>query len=303
MSKLVMERLGEMEVFVRVVHEGGFSKAARSLDLTPSAVSKLIARLEERLGARLLVRTTRSLTLTDEGRAFFEASGRILQEVSDAEDAAASGSVRGRLRITSSLTFGNMYVVPHLDDFLARNPDLAVELAFTDDLVSLLAQQADVAIRIGPLSDSSLTARKIGDVRRVVCASPNYLDKHGVPAVPADLEPHQCMSFTFRTPKDRWPFLIGGNVVEQLAPGSIEVNNGETMRHLLLTGAGIARVGRFIVADDIEAGRVVPLLEDFNPGDVETIHAVYVGAGPLPRRVRAFIDFLMEVIPPRLAVL
>lgn len=296
MPRIAMERSGEMEVFARVVQEGGFSAAARSLDLTPSAVSKLIARLEARLGVRLLVRTTRALTLTEEGEAYHHAARRILQELDDADQAAARGAVRGRLRVNTTIPFGTMFVAPAMPAFLARNPNLIVDLSFTDGIVDLVAEKTDVAIRMGNLPDSGLIARKLGQSRRVVCAAPSYLERMGKPETPADLERHDCLTFNFRRARPSWPFRHDGRDVEQPVTGSLVVNNGETMKQMALAGAGIARLGLFHVAAEIAAGALVPLLEDCNPGDLELVHAVHVGGGPLPPRVRAFIDHMVAFL-------
>lgn len=296
MPRILMERSGEMEVFARVVQDGGFSAAARNLDITPSAVSKLIARLETRLGTRLLVRTTRALTLTEEGEAYHHAALRILQELNDADQQATGGAVRGRLRINATIPFGSMFVAPAMPDFIARNPDLIVDLSFTDGIVDLVAEKTDVAIRMGNLPDSGLIARKLGQSRRVVCASPEYVARRGAPKVPADLEQHDCLTFNFRRARPSWPFRCEGREIAQPVKGSIAVNNGETMKQMVLAGAGIARVGLFHVADEIAAGWLVPLLEDLNPGDLELVHAIYVGGGPLPHRVRAFIEYMVEVL-------
>lgn len=296
MPRILMERSGEMEVFARVVQDGGFSAAARNLDITPSAVSKLIARLETRLGTRLLVRTTRALTLTEEGEAYHHAALRILQELNDADQEAAGGAVRGRLRINTTIPFGSMFVAPAMPDFIARNPDLIVDLSFTDGIVDLVAEKTDVAIRMGNLPDSGLIARKLGQSRRVVCASPEYVARRGSPKVPADLEQHDCLTFNFRRARPSWPFRCEGREIAQPVTGSVAVNNGETMKQMVLAGAGIARIGLFHVADEIAAGRLVPLLEDLNPGDLELVHAIYVGGGPLPHRVRAFIEYMVEVL-------
>ncbi|CDZ26534.1 LysR substrate-binding domain-containing protein [Neorhizobium galegae] len=293
MPPILMERSGEMEVFARVVQDGGFSAAARNLDITPSAVSKLIARLEARLGTRLLVRTTRALTLTEEGEAYHHAALRILQDLNDADQEAAGGAVRGRLRINTTIPFGTMFVAPAIPDFIARNPNLIVDLSFTDGIVDLVAEKTDVAIRMGNLPDSGLIARKLGQSRRVVCAAPGYLARQGSPQTPADLEHHDCLTFNFRRARPSWPFRNDGRDIAQPVKGSIVVNNGETMKQMALAGAGIARVGLFHVADEIAAGRLIPLLEDFNPGDLELVHAVYVGGGPLPHRVRAFIEHMV----------
>lgn len=291
-----MERSGEMEVFARVVQEGGFSAAARSLDLTPSAVSKLIARLEARLGARLLVRTTRALTLTEEGEVYHHAALRILQELNDADQEAAGGAVRGRLRVSATIPFGTMFVAPTMPAFIARNPHLIVDLSFTDGIVDLVAEKTDVAIRMGNLPDSGLIARKLGQSRRVVCAAPAYLERRGKPQMPADLGRHDCLTFNFRRARPSWLFHQEGRDLEQPVMGSLVVNNGETMKQMALAGAGIARLGLFHVAEDIAAGRLVSLLEDWNPGDLEMVHAIYVGGGPVPHRVRAFIEYMIETL-------
>lgn len=296
MPRILMERSGEMEVFARVVQDGGFSAAARNLDITPSAVSKLIARLEARLGTRLLVRTTRAVTLTQEGEAYHHAALRILQELNEADQEAAGGAVRGRLRVNTTIPFGTMFVAPAIPEFIARNPDLIVDLSFTDGIVDLVAEKTDVAIRMGNLPDSGLIARKLGQSRRVVCASPDYLARRGSPQTPADLAYHDCLTFNFRRARPSWPFRDRDRDIAQLVQGSIVVNNGETMKQMVLAGAAIARVGLFHVADDIAAGRLIPLLEDFNPGDLELVHAVYVGGGPLPHRVRAFIEHMVVTL-------
>ncbi len=293
MPRILMERSGEMEVFARVVQEGGFSAAARSLDLTPSAVSKLIARLEDRLGARLLVRTTRALTLTEEGDAYYRAATRVLQDLNAADQAASAGAVRGRLRINASLPFGTARVAPAIPAFLARHPDVTVDLSFTDDIVDLVAQKADIAIRVGALPDSALMARRLGHSRRIVCAAPAYLAAHGTPQLPAELDRHNCLGFTFRRTGTPWPFVVAGEEIALPVSGNCLVNNGTTLRQMALAGLGIARTGHWHVADDIAAGRLVPILEDHNPGDLELIHAVYVGGGHLPHRVRAFIDHMV----------
>lgn len=290
-----MERSGELEVFVRVVQEGGFSAAARSLGLTPSAVSKLISRLEQRLGTRLFVRSTRSLNLTDEGEAYYRAGVQIINELNDAEQAASTGSVKGYLRVNASLPFGEMFgeLIP---EFLKRYPDVVIDLSLTDELIDLRSQKTDVAIRFGPMLDSSMFARVLGQSRRVVCASPDYLKQNGKPKKPEDLRQHNCLKFNFRRSITSWKFLVKQQVKEYPVSGNLLINNGQTMKQMLLAGAGIGRVGYWHVADDIQAGKLVSLLEKYNPGDLEIIHAVYVGGSHVPHRVRAFIDFLVEAL-------
>jgi len=294
MPRILMDRSGELEVFLRVVREGAFSAAARSLDLTPSAVSKLIARLEARLGTRLFVRTTRALTLTEEGEAYRQAGLRVVQELDEAEAAATAGAVRGRLRVNASIPFGAMFVAPLVPTFLARHPDVILDLSLSDDMIDLLAQRADVAIRTGTLPDSALVARKLGASRRIVCAAPSYLKRRGTPRTPAELADHTCLTFNLRRARPGWPFTLGDRTVEQPVAGNLLVNNGETIRQMAVAGVGIIRVGLFHVAADIKAGNLVPLLEKHNPGDLEQIHAVHVGGGHVPSRVRAFIDHLVK---------
>jgi len=297
MARIAMERSGEMEVFVRVVEEGGFSAAARGLDLTPSAVSKLVARLEQRLGARLLTRTTRALRLTEEGEAYHRAALRLLQDLNDTERAVAAGAVRGTVRVNASVPVGRMFVAPALPAFLARYPDTSVDLSLTDDIVNLLENRTDVAIRVGNLPDSALVARKLAQSPRVPVASPAYLEKHGTPRSPADLAAHNCIGFNFRRTLSRWRFREGSRDFEQIVTGNIQVNNGETARQLAVEGLGIARLGRFHVVEDIAAGRLVPLLDAFDSQDMELIHAIYVGGGgEVPGRVRAFIAHMAEVM-------
>jgi len=295
MARVMMERSGEMEVFARVVQDGGFSAAARSLDLSPSAVSKLIARLETRLGARLLIRTTRALRLTEEGEAYHRAALRVLQDMNEADLAVAAGAVRGRLRVSVSVPFGRLIVVPALADFLARYPDTSIDLSLSDDIVNLLANQTDIAIRVGNLPDSALVAKKLAQTPRALVASPDYLARMGVPRSPADLAGHTCIGFNFRPSRAGWPFRDGTRVFEQLVTGNVVVNNGETARQAALEGLGIARLGRFHVVDDLAAGRLMTVLGAFIAGEMELIHAIYVGGGEVPGRVRAFITHMAEV--------
>lgn len=299
MARPDINRSGEIEVFVRVVEAGSFSAAARILRMTPSAVSKLIARLEARLGARLVSRSTRKLQLTPEGVAFFDSGVRILADMAAAEREAAAGAApRGRLRINSYVPFGQHRLIPLLPRFLERYPEIAVDLVLTDNVIDLMEERADVAIRAGPLGESRLVARKLGQSPVVVVAAPSYVRTHGTPRTPADLDHHNRMGFCFVRHVDGWPFVdAAGKAVLVPITGNALVSDGEAMRLMVLSGTGIARLARWHVEPDIAAGRLVTLLEDFNPGDEELTHAVYVGQGKhLPARVRAFLDFLVETV-------
>ncbi|MER9518045.1 LysR substrate-binding domain-containing protein [Mesorhizobium sp. M0614] len=299
MARPDINRSGEIEVFVRVVEEGSFSSAARALRMTPSAVSKLIARLEARLGARLVSRSTRKLQLRPEGTAFYDSGLRILADMAAAEQEAAAGaSPRGRLRVNSYVPFGVHRLIPLLPRFLERYPEISIDLVLTDSVIDLMAERADVAIRAGPLSESRLVARKLGQSPVVVVAAPSYLEAHGTPLTPADLDRHNRMGFGFVRHIDGWPFLdADGRAIMVPITGNTLVSDGEAMRLMALAGAGVARLAHWHVAADIAAGRLVSLLEAFNPGDEEPTHAVYVGQGRhLPARVRAFLDFLGESV-------
>ncbi|WP_296257274.1 MULTISPECIES: LysR family transcriptional regulator [unclassified Pseudomonas] len=288
-------RSGEMEVFVKVAQEGSLSAAARSLDLTPSAVSRIIARTEQRLGTRLLLRTTRAITLTAEGQAFLRGARRILADLAEVEEAITDQGVpRGRLRVSAALAHGRMKIVPLVAAFSARYPQVLLDLMLGDEVVDILGGQADVAVRFGHLPDSPLSARCIGETGQVIVASPEYLQRHGTPAEPEDLLRHNCLRFNFRRAAPDWPFRRDGLEFSLKVGGTIECSSGEALAQLARLGAGIARIGAFSVTDDLQRGTLVPLLEDCNPGDREPIHAVFVGGTAMPARVRVFIDFLVE---------
>ncbi|MGG6892998.1 MULTISPECIES: LysR family transcriptional regulator [Rhizobium] len=296
MSRQDINRSGEMEVFVRAVELGGFTAAATACRMTPSAVSKLVTRLEKRLGARLINRSTRRLQLTPEGCGFYERSVAILADMAEAERHASAGEqVAGHIRINTSGSFGNHVFAPLIPSFMALYPDVSLELVHTDRVVDLLEERADVAIRTGPLKSSSLTARKLGTTRKMIVASPDYLRRHGVPSSPAELETHCRIGFSYSRAVEGWPLRLGSQTMTLPAARGIQVGDGEAMRHLALAGAGLARLPAFTVKSDIEAGRLTPVLEELNPGDVEEFYAVYIGqGGPLPARVRTLLEFLRE---------
>jgi DNA-binding transcriptional LysR family regulator len=294
-AELGSDRARSLEIFAAIAADGSFSAAGRRLGLTPSAVSRAVDRIEERLGVRLLLRTTRALALTAEGQAYLAAARRILTDLDDAEQAIADqGAPRGRLRISTAQAHGRLYVVPLLGEFTRLYPHIVLDISLSDYLVDVAAGQADVAIRFGPLADSPLTARKLGESRRVIVAAPEYLARCGTPQVPEDLLSHNCLNFNFRRAEPTWPFRRDGRDYVLGVKGTIEANNGETLGQFAADGVGIARVGRFSVAADIDAGRLVPVLEPFNPGDIETIHAVFNAGANIPARVRVFVDFLAE---------
>lgn len=296
MGRPEVNRSGEMEVFVRVVELGGFSPAARAAGMTPSAVSKLIARLEARLGARLLNRSTRQVQLTPEGCAFYERATRIIADLEDAERAAGVGEQPvGRVRINTSASYANHILAPVLPEFLALHPAVALDIVQTDAVVDLLSDRTDVAIRAGPLKSSSLIARKIGETAMKIVAAPSYIDRWGEPRSIVDLERHNRLGFGYGRAVDGWPLRENGETVVVAATGRVQASNGEGLRHLALSGVGLARLAAFTVREDIAAGRLVPVLAHLDTGDKEAFYAVYAGqGGPLPSRVRALLDFLAE---------
>ena len=296
MAALLSNRSGEMEVFTAVVERGGFSAAAKIFNMTPSAVSKLVTRLEARLGARLVNRSTRKLQLTAEGQAFHQRCVTILSDIAEAEcEAAAGRAPRGRVRVNANVAFGNQVLLPLVPAFLAEHPELSLDLVFTDQVVDLIEERADIAIRVapGPLRGNQLMARKIGESGVAVVASPDYLARHGEPKTPAELEKHNLIGFNFARSVEGWPFRVDGALISIAAVGNTQVGDGEIARQLAVAGIGLARLGRFHTAAEIAAGRLVTVLEDFNAGDIEVIHAVYLGQGGfVPARMRACIDFL-----------
>lgn len=296
---LMDNRLGDIDTFLIAARSGSFAAAAKLLRLTPSAVSRSVARLERRLGVVLLRRTTRSLALTPEGEIYRDRMSGLLAEMEDVESGLGRErqGPRGLLRINASVPFGTQYLLPILPRFTASCPEVKVDLALSDMVVDLVEERADIAIRIGPLRDANLLAKKLGHSRMVLVASPAYLAARGTPATPAELDGHACLQFSFRRSVDSWPFRKGhGAIVHRPVEGAFFGNSGEVVRLMAVAGGGIARLGHFHVAADLEAGRLVELLADYNPGDGEDIHALYSVQDRLALRVRAFLDFLDDAL-------
>ncbi|MGO4673045.1 LysR family transcriptional regulator [Bosea sp. 2YAB26] len=296
MARLEINRSGEMEVFARVVELGGFSAAARAFRMTPSAVSKLVARLESRLGTRLVNRSTRKLQLTPEGGIFYERSIRVLADLDEAERSASSSeSPAGRIRLNTNASYGTHILAPVVPEFLARYPGVTLNLVQTDAIIDLMEERTDVAVRAGPLKSSNLIARKLGATRMTIVAAPIYLERFGEPKSVAELDGHNRIGLCYARTIEGWPLLDGGQAVTVPIVGSTQTSDGEALRHLAVAGVGLARLATFTVREDIRAGRLRPVLEESNPGDLEEVHAVYLGqGGPLPARIRALLDFLGE---------
>lgn len=296
MARLEVNRSGELEVFVRVIELGGFSAAARSCGMTPSAVSKLISRMEQRLGTRLVNRSTRQLQLTPEGCVFYERGVRLLADLDEAERcASAHAAPRGRLRVNANVPFGHHFLLPLAPEFLDLHPDVTLDIVLTDEVIDILDQRTDVAVRAGPLKSSNLMARKLGATRMVIVGAPGYLTRHGIPTTPDALLRHNRLGANYVRAQPGWPLRHDGEDTVVPVTGNAQASDGEALHRLALAGLGLARLAAFQVREDIAAGRLLAVLEDCNPGDVEEVHAVFVGQGGyLPLRVRAFLDFLAE---------
>ncbi|MEO8385465.1 MAG: LysR family transcriptional regulator [Betaproteobacteria bacterium] len=291
-----MDTPGEMRAFVRSVELGGFSAAARDLDLTPSALSKLVTRLEDRLGVRLMNRTTRKLALTAEGDAYFTSAKRILIEIEEAEEEVTrfSKSPKGLLRVNTGVAFGLHQLAPALPRFLERYPEMEIDININDRVIDLVEEGVDVAIRSGVLRDSSLTARKICDMQRVICASPAYLKKHGTPRTQLDLLNHNCISISAAPQLRRWPFATPNGIETIEVKGNVSANNAETLLQLAATGVGIIRLSDVIVSDGIRAGWLKPILTDVHHREPLPLSALYLPGKHKSPRVAAFVNFLVE---------
>lgn len=294
-----MDRLGEMLVFVRAVEDGGFSAAGRSLSLSPSAISKMIARLENRLGVVLFNRSLRSLTMTPEGEAFYPAARQAIEAVEEAEAVAFTGvTPRDVLRIRSMPTFAIHQLAPLVPAFRRQHPGLRLEFVLGNEAGNLLEGGVDVALYIGELPDSSLVARRIVNMRWVICAAPAYLAEHGMPATPEELARHECLNFNKRMPWSTWTFRDSEHSLRRIrAGGSVTANQGQMLLALALAGVGIARLAEFQVAEDLASGRLVRLFPAEAARMEESIYAVHHSKRHVSQRIRVFLDFLETAFP------
>ena len=286
-----MEGLSAYAAFQKVVETGSFTAAAQALGITKSAVSKHVSRLEDRLGIRLLDRTTRRLRPTEVGAAFHQRISRILSDIEEAEDAAASlqAEPRGTLRVNAPVSFGVRHLGPLLNGFLDSHPGLSVDLVLNDRVVDLIDEGFDMAVRIADLADSSLIARRLAPARRVVCAAPDYWARHGKPRSPEELSGHECLAYSYMPGSREWIFGSGSRAVA----GRLTANNGDLLSAAAVAGLGVILSPTFIVGDDLRAGRLETALEEWE-GPPLSIHAVYPHNRHLSAKVRAFVDYLIE---------
>jgi DNA-binding transcriptional LysR family regulator len=291
----------DFAIFVRVVELGSLSAAGRDMRLSAAVVSNRIARLEKDVGTRLLNRTTRHVSLTEDGSRYYDHCVAILNELEQAESAITSGNAepRGPIKVTAPTVFGRLHVAPHVPRFLERHPLMQVRLHLTDALVDLVQERVDLAIRIAALTDSTSIVRTLAPNRRLIVAAPAYLEKHGAPREPEDLLDHNCLLLRFPGSKQfRWTLEGPDGPITLRVSGSMDSNSGEALRDWCLAGHGLALKSLWEIADDLNEGRLVPVLTGFPPPG-HAIYAMYPHSQSAPPRVRAFIDFLAETYGPK----
>ena len=291
-----MDRVAAMQVFALVVETGSFAKAAERLALSTSAASRHIAELETHLQTRLLNRTTRRVSLTESGGAFYERAVQLLADLAEAEQEASSAAVvpRGTIRLTTSVNFGVRHVAPAIAAFLAEHREVRFDVSLSDRIVDLVEEGFDLAIRIGAPVAENLVARKLGETRLVPCASPGYLAEHGAPKTPEDLAEHSCFTYEYVSPRHVWRFRDRSGAERTVrVSGRLHSNNGDLLAEAAASGAGIVFEPAFIVGPEVRAGRLVPLLQDFVPPPVP-IYALYPSRKHLSAKVRRFVEFLIE---------
>ncbi len=290
-----MDRYSGMAVFVKVVETSSFAATARHLGMSPAMVSRHIQLLEERLGARLLNRTTRRVSPTEVGQIYYERCLRILSELEEADRAASeSQSVpRGRLRVTAPMTLGTRHLAPIIADYLRQYPEVAIDLSLDDRCVDLLEEGFDLAIRVGALADSSLIARRLTSAEMALCASPDYLKRHGIPQTPRDLEQHNCLAYAYSRSRNEWRF-IGPSGREEIIPvsGRFLANSGDALRIVAREGIGIILAPQFVIEEEMKSGHLVRVLPEYRAAAIP-VHALYPHSRYLSAKTRTFIDFLV----------
>ena len=290
-----MSEFAAIPVFVAVVENGGFSAASRRLGISKSAVSKRINQLENHLGVLLLHRTTRKINLTEAGERYYQHASQALSSASKAEDAVTElqGEPQGKLKVCSPMSFGRLHVAPLIPKFMQRYPKLQIDLMMDDRNIDLVADGIDVAIRSGNMPDSTLIARKLAPLRQVLCASPAYIDRYGMPDTPSELCERNCILFSYSSDANEWTLNNGDKSEAVLVSGSYRVNNSEALLVALLEGVGIGRLPTFVAGPDLKAGNLVRILETYHIQD-HTFYAVFPERQYLPAKVRVFLDFAIE---------
>ena len=287
-----MNEFGAIPVFVAVVENDGFSAASRALGISKSAVSKRINQLEDHLGVRLLHRTTRKLSLTEAGERYFEHATQALTAAGQAEDAVTElqGEPQGKLKISSPMSFGRLHVAPLIPIFMKRYPKILIDLVMDDRNIDLVAEGFDLAIRSGDMPASTLIARKLAPLRQVLCASPDYIDRYGMPVTPSELSERNCILFSYSGDANEWTLNKVGKSEAVLVSGSYRVNNSEAILVALREGIGIGRLPTFVAGPDLREGNLLRILESYHIPD-HTFYAVFPERQYLPAKVRAFLNF------------
>jgi DNA-binding transcriptional LysR family regulator len=291
-----MDRFQALRVFTQVVESGSFSAAADKLGLSTTAASRHLADLETHLQARLLNRTTRRVSLTESGRAFYERAVQLIADLEEAEQEASRAAVvpRGTIRLTTALNFGVRHVAPAIAAFLAAHPGVRFDVSLSDRIVDLVEEGFDLGVRIGAPGSDNIVARSLGATRLVPCASPAYLAAHGAPRVPEELARHNCFTYEYVSPRNVWRFRDAAGAERSVrVGGSLHSNNGDLLAEAAAQGAGIVFEPAFIVGPDVRAGRLVPLLQEFVAPPMP-IYAVYPSRKHLSAKVRVFVEFLVE---------
>lgn len=289
-----MDRIASMSAFVQVVDQGSFSGAAKRLELSPAMVTGHVQALEKRLGIQLLNRTTRKVSPTEAGRAFYDRCIQILADVEEAESAASElhSQPRGRVRLNTSVALARL-VAPLITEYVSVYPEVSFDLIMTDRMVDLVEEGFDLALRVGPLPDSSLITRRLGLGRKVLCASPTYLAQHGTPERPSDLARHNCLTHINSFLEHRWRFTGPDGEQEVEVSGNLRTNSVEGMRAAAVAGQGVCLLPAASVGDDVRAGHLARLLPEYRTSEA-IIQAVYPASRHLPLKVRTFIDFLAD---------
>jgi len=290
-----MDQLSAMKLFARVVDSGSFSAVAREMNMGQPAVSKQVSALEQKLGVRLLNRSSRQLALTEAGSNYYDRCLGILADVDEAETVANSltATPSGRLRVNMSVAFGRLHIAPFVPEFLARYPEISLDLMMNDRFVDLVAERVDLALRIGELGDSSLLARKLGVSPLVIVGAPGYFEKYGHPEHPEDLKDHNCLTYTFLSSGSTWKFRKGDERFNVQVKGNCQSDNTDGIRDVMIAGTGLALVPAWLVRCELAHGELVTTLGDYLPWS-SPIHAVYPESKYVPLKVRCFIDFLIE---------
>ncbi|NTJ41431.1 LysR family transcriptional regulator [Agrobacterium larrymoorei] len=292
-----MTNLGDLEAFASVAASGSMSVAAKELGYSPAVISKRIKRLEEKLGARLFQRTTRQISLTEAGQGFHQRILAVLEGLEEAEDfvSGRSNTLTGTLKVSASTSFGRMHVAPHLKAFMERHPSLSINLVLSDEFIDIVAGGYDLAIRIADLSDSSLVAKRLAPVRRVLCASRDYIAQHGVPKTMDDLKKHRCLPAHNH---DLWRLEGPAGAINLRPEGMLITNSSEVIREAVLSGLGIALRSTWDIGPELESGKLVQVLPDYEGSKNVALSAVYPSRRFLPAKVRLFIDYLSGLYGP-----